>query len=368
MYRAKYIKYKTKYILLKQHSSQTGGSKLFTIVYDKTPEEFIEIVKNEVKKYGYSYIDNQQSLKSNVSMILYFNTIYKTFKKYYNVSCEIKNLLDGIKSITNKCNLHMNLMNLKSDIVPKTCDLMDMTKIRRDEILIARPCGSMFFGGKGIRRINNTSQLIDLQKELRTNISGKTLDGVDQMRGKIILTKYITDPLLFGKDKLKCHFRMYMLVTYAAKPHRQAYDPLDFYVANVGRIFTAREPYVKDDWDRVEIHDTHTSSTKQNYFYPDDCDKLNVNDTDKFIKNFDGKLQIICKQLFDLVKKNIKPFEEHKNGFVVFGIDLMSTADEEIYLIECNDSPGFKNLKGGNYNKFATNLVHWMISNSIGKI
>lgn len=326
---------------------------------DRENTIFLSTVKKEFDKYfreiSLSKLKtyNNPKLLGYVDFMFVYNTTGKITKQYNSIECIIKNSLDGIDNITNKCKLHMSIMSSSSEVkqyISHTTLLNEVTSIKKGDILIVRPCARWANSGKGIVRVSTNQQLVDEKaKYSKLKMSTKNLE--------MIASLYIRNPVLLH-DK-KTHFRMFMLVT--------EYPNNKYYLFKYGKIRTALKKYVDKNYDDNDIHDTHMHSTEHDYIFPIDIDKL----TPKI--SYDDvimQMKKICEYLFELIKDTVKPYPESKHGYNVFGIDFMIDTYSRVYLIECNGNPGYQNIDDDNKNfrLFAKKYVKWVYKNAIEPI
>lgn len=319
---------------LAAHINMRGGKKLtysLCVDYDDT---FNEILRRVLNKHNFTEIpfdelrDNPDKTKKELVDFLFLRyTKSPIVKEYQLIKSRIKNELSGTDELFNKCILH-KLINDSGDRklqshIPKTCDLKDVKHLKEGQILILRPCAPWAAAGKGIVRVTNDKQLQEEKHKYEQN-----------KKFSIIASEYIRNPLLF--DDRKFHLRMYMI--FVATPKFQ------YNLAKIGKILTAKKPYVNKYFDDLEIHDTHVHSTKHDYFFPKDFNETNIPGINEHISDIWEQMNYICGKLSNFVKSKIKPYEESKSGYHVFGLDFMIDASYHVFLIECNHRPGYANI------------------------
>jgi hypothetical protein len=361
----KYLKYKQKYLRLKQ--LQTGGAsrdkldktnKKLTyslcVDYDDT---FNEVLRRILNRHNFKEIPFDElydgSTKSKKTIDFLFLRYIKTpiIKEYQLINCRIKNELSGSNKLFNKCTLH-KLINDSDDKklrshIPKTRDLKDIEHLEKGQILILRPCAPWASSGKGIVRVATEDEL---QKEKRKYKSNNKFS--------IIASEYIRNPLLF--DNRKFHLRMYMIFTVTPK--------FRYELAKIGKILTAKKPYVDKYFDDLDIHDTHVHSTKHDYFFPKDFNETNIPEISEHISSIWDQMDYICGKLSNFVKHDVKPYEESESGYYVFGLDFMVDTAYHVLLIECNNHPGYANIDvddNKNYVDFLEQHFEWIYDRAL---
>lgn len=353
----KYLKYKQKYLQLKY--CQTGGKKITYSLCVDYDDIFNEILRNVLNGHGFKEIqfndlhNNPKAYKSELVDFLFIRYIKSPVpKKYQTIKCHIKNELSGSDDLFNKCKLHTIINNsgnkkLQSHIA-KTRDLKNINRLENNQVLILRPCASWASAGKGIVRVSTDKQLQKEKYKYKMN-----------NKFPIIASEYIRNPLLF--DDKKFHLRMYMIFTATPK--------FQYELAKIGKIITAKKPYVDGNFDDLEIHDTHVHSTAHDYFFPEDSDKLNIEKhMDEHVSDIWNQMNYICGELYKVVSDKIKPYEESKYGYYIFGLDFMVDSAYNVFLIECNHHPGYANIDvddNKKYIDFLTQHFEWIYNRAL---
>jgi hypothetical protein len=217
----------------------------------------------------------------------------------------------SVDDLTNKINLHIKYKNsgllIDSDIV--TTDVPEFSR----SLKIAKPLKG--FQGQGITIVTNSNKL----KEWIANHSEYK---------EWLLQDYIRNPAL--KDGYKFHLRVLVLVM---KEHRQ---PIEAYVATHKFYVKAEMEYVKGDWLNPKIHDTHYKPGKLETFpqsLPDDWKETDGSSIDEKINN-------MIKELLEN-ENDFKPDWNAKNGFEVFGVDVIFDKKTP-YILEFNNKMSLK--------------------------
>lgn len=286
-------------------------------------------------------------------------TIGKDYLKYdkciYDVTTQLKNILvgGGVKGdlvdkdvITNKEELYKNMQIANSYICNKhmmpTLKIEQIRNINPGEVFIVRPIGCGAGGGAGVSVVSNNNDLNYAKK--RTN-----------RYKSVIITNYITSPLLFNQKKF--HLRMYFMV--CVDTHFR------WFMFNRGKIITAELPYISNYYNNPKIHDTHFKSTFKNCYFPEDLDLQP--DQNNLIYE---QMNTILETAAIIIKPHAKSYSESKYGFEVFGCDFMITNDFVVKLIEINarHDYGVDDLKKENaegFKIFCNDFYNWVYNNAI---
>jgi hypothetical protein len=207
---------------------------------------------------------------------------------------------DAKRILTNKANLDF------PEYTPKTYTISspeDVPVIR--SLYILKPVGG--FQGKGIR-------VLDSRAEARAWIQ-------DHPEYKDwVLQKYIQDPATF--QGYKFHLRVVVCVI-------QEKDKRYVYVCNRNRYVLAKEPYVKGDWTNFDIHDTHAKSNPKIAFFPDELPDGWTSGNSRAIEDCIHTIWL------HVAKKSMRTDLDGKNGFELFGADIMFEKKHP-YLLEFN--------------------------------
>jgi hypothetical protein len=288
------------------------------------------------------------------------NSMHWLKRKYYNTSIYLQNSLINTEIISDKDNLHLYMKKEYPDIYLKHLAKSELLtkqitpiQLNIDKIVhIARPINVLEdkkekgikatgYGGKDIIIIYNE----------------KTLNNAKQLLLKydnVLISEYIMDPLLFRNHKF--HIRTFLLASILNKR-------FSTYMLDFGRIFTAKLEYFKGDWENTDIHDTHMKSTEKDWFFPLDFTNANMgrNDiTPSLIKNIFMQIRKIFYAISALLSKNVGLYDNVKNGFNIFGIDLMIKEDFTVILIECNSQGTYKSKEAKTHIKLEKILFNWI--------
>ena len=319
MFYHKYLKYKTKYLQLK--NQQNGGGNTPKTYYvnmgeiDKDPKieklildelEKRDYVEGKEAPYNFIFVAHDAALQKNR-----FNTKKSTWI----------NIVDGEskKIITNKVKLHKNFQNY--DFLKKAFFIEPDTDINKLEIenkqMILKP--SKGFKGYGVKIVENKKEVKDW---LEKNPDYK----------EWLLQEYIMNPDLVNGYKF--HLRVLILIIIKANKE------LSVYVSNRKLYVKALEKYKKGDWQNEKIHDTHfQESIKMELFNERLPDNWTNQDRDNANKEINNSIREIFKDQKDFI-----PEWNSKNGFEVLGADIMFENKKPI-ILEINSRMGWGSRK-----------------------
>jgi hypothetical protein len=220
----------------------------------------------------------------------------------------------SIEDLTNKVILHKKYGDkdflIDSEFLTQSSEL---PKLSGHTLKILKPLGG--FEGHGITIVNKTSQIQEWLKQ-HTEYD------------EWLLQNYIRNPAL--KDGYKFHLRVLTLVK---KDQRK---PIEVYVATHKFYVKAEEQYEKGDWLNPRIHDTHYKPGKMETFpqsLPDGW-------TEKEGEKIDEKINLIVRDLLEK-EDTFKPDWNAKNGFEVFGVDILFDKKKP-YMLEFNHKMSLK--------------------------
>ena len=313
--------------------------------YTKVDVDFQEYIKY-LKKYGLEFEEFYTTAGTKPAFIFYpydapANSHLIT--QHYNTPAYCSNMLDSLDNINNKSNLFFYLKKLYpndyKNFIADSFHLTQSTKYIPGKIYIARPINQIdpktgkilvsAFSGRDIIYITNP----------------ETLTKAKQLLSKydnVLISDYISNPLLF--KGLKFHLRVYLIITYINSEVKTHFFP-DSY------IWTASKPFVLDKFYDKEIHDTHYSSTDDDYLFSSDFNTENMGC--KITKEIKNKLLDDMQAIMDKISKvlvygntGVKLFYNHKNAFQIEGIDIMINDKMQPILIECNSKAGVSDRPG----------------------
>jgi hypothetical protein len=268
-------------------------------------------------------------------------------KPFYKYDTFLSNVINIDYSMLNKNILYTNILKYNSgskSIIKyfvETFLFSNKNKFQFPGNYILRPIYG--FAGSGILYVHNSENLEeaieyyktekDWRGRLKYNLSDITVSGL------------ITDLLLFKGRKF--HLRMYYMVAILE-------GEVSCFLLDNGKIITAKESYNLALPFSKDVHDTHLGSTDDDYFFSYNLTQENISSLgkdsysqDEFNTNTILKgIREIAKGLSNIVvgiskgKPNSLLYENQRNGYHIYGLDILVKDNLEPVLIECNDKPG----------------------------
>lgn len=222
----------------------------------------------------------------------------------------------SVERLTNKYELHKHHPKASFLIPTKLIDQGEaLPKLPSEFLKILKPVEG--FSGSGITIVQSKEEVTDwLEKHLDFK--------------QWILQDYITSPAL--KDGHKFHLRVFVLVRKSHGKEREVF------VANYKIYNKAEEIYKQDDWLNPKIHDTHYKPGKPVLFPTSLPDGWTSEDGTKIQR----KINLILKKLLE-DETEFKPEWNAKNGFEVFGVDILFD-EKKPYILEFNNKMGHKSI------------------------
>jgi len=216
--------------------------------------------------------------------------------------------------ITNKILLHKEyedsefMINSTYLVQSQTIPDIDENKIK-----ILKPLNG--FAGSGIT-------IVQTKEEIKSWITQ------NEKFKEWLLEDYIMDPDL--KNGYKFHFRILIIVIVEQN------KPIEVFISEYKFYTVAKEKYKKGDWQNKKIHDTHYTPGKIMTFPDTYPDNWTVEDSNKAILDMNNIFTKIFKN-----RNDFKPEWNAKNGFEIFGADIMFS-NKKPYLLEINAKTGLK--------------------------
>lgn len=267
-------------------------------------------------------------------------------KPFYNYAKFLSNSINLEYSMLDKGKIYSNILkyNSRGDLnlnnFIEIFLLSSKNKFHFPGNYILRPIYG--FGGSGILYVHNPN---DLQKAIKYYNTHKDFRNRLYSLEEITVSRIITDLLLFKGRKF--HLRMYYMVA-------SLEGEISFFLLDKGKILTAKDPFNLDVPFSKEVHDSHYGSTDVDYVVPNDLTQENISN----LKEKDSYREDIFDTILHGVKKiakgisnivlglsNGKPnsllFENQKNGYYIYGLDILVKDNLEPVLVECNHQVGF---------------------------
>ena len=195
--------------------------------------------------------------------------------------------------ITNKLKLHERFQFLNPS---------------KSKIKILKPTEG--FAGEGIKIIENESEIEEWKQKYPKFTEWQ-------------IQYYIQHPATL--QGYKFHLRSHIMVQL---------KPYSVYISNKKVYYTASEKYTPSDWQNKKIHDTHFTGS-ENVFFPE-----TLPDDWKTPGQSINKINEMFATIF-AEERNFKPEWNAKNGFFIFGADVMFDRREP-FIIEINGKTGLK--------------------------
>jgi hypothetical protein len=281
------------------------------------------------------------------------------FNRYYNVKKYLINMInkDKLNLIYDKSELYNNFKIQSPDTVnlymAYTFNILEKDNYKLDgkNYYILRPIDSS--GGSDIIYISTLEELKNALEYYKSKRNFKNII----YGSNVIASKYIINPYLFKGKKF--HIRIHYMISYIE-------GVFNSFLLDNGQIITSKYLYDIDKPFTKDKHDTHFKTTDDDYNYPQDLEKydnIKENKTKIDIKQFHKYLRTICKTLSQILFSDKKPYtyDTEKNGFKLFGIDIMIDADTmKPILIECNIRPSYGFKYTENRAKFLNIFFKWI--------
>jgi hypothetical protein len=337
-------KFDNKYSKTSRTKNTSRTKKIFYYLFksDYIPDDLVNKIFSIL--YGnqwkpYDYLNN--TIPDFTHLDGHFNQDKSLSTKYSN----LRNVVDDNKyTIANKSNLYNNIkkyLPLKNNLVQQIDVNIQKIHSKQDNInkyykyfnnntsiWIFKPVGG--FSGKFIKVFNNFNtfskyiqQMIHLHHNKFNKL--KNTNNLSKDFSQWVLQEYIDNTLLI--DNRKFHMRAYFLY-YIKNTVKHGY------MSTIYEIALAREPYIKGNYYDSRIHDTHFYDGQQPRYFPRDFPF-----SDDIKNNIIEQVNLIG--TFLLKEINSKCYNDAKNCFEVFGIDLMVDTNYNVKLIEVNTKIGY---------------------------
>ena len=329
---------------------------------DNKGMKYVEKQYEQIRKqYKLSKAEFCESFNKNLIRIpnnfikadIFFYNIYSPFlnKPFYKYNAFLSNTINIDQNQINKNIIYANIIKYNSkkgkvnlNYLIETFLLSEEKKFIFPENYILRPMYA--FAGKDILYIQSSA---DLSKAIEYYKTHQDYKRQSYSLNEIIASKFITDLLLFKGRKF--HLRIYYIVAILE-------GELSCFVLEIGKIATAKLPYdlTKTTFTK-DMHDTHLSSTDDDYVFPEDFTSKNVGldyndeDMEKLQKNIIKKIRKISTYISNIFVGLVKLkggnakkllFENQQNGYYIYGLDILIKADLDPALVECNIEPSVK--------------------------
>jgi hypothetical protein len=416
-YYTKYIKYKTKYLQLRNEGNgalEGGGSghNLTYLILDNQGL-YHDRLRELLNMNGFKEVSKKQVLSSSSKFVDFFwmgqsNKEGDRFDRdLYQIKSTLKTLLwrdnshtRGKDVVTNKQQLYTNMNKHFPDICSKH---MAKTFLLKDVESLSSLIHTPVPTNTPTDTATDTTDTTDTTTNTTTDTATDTTDTTDTatdttdttntataMRGKGV---YIVKPAGHGacagvgvtvvtndreleeaRSTLSRRFKNIIISEYIQNPllyegrkfHLRMYilinsEPFSWAFWDRGKAMTAKLPYIKGDWTNKEIHDSHGETTPKDIYFPED-----ILPKDKYRYVYQ-QMKLILGAVAELIKPNTRCYEESRYCCETFGIDFMITDDYTVKLIEINAEAGYgsKNKDKTKYKAYCSAYFDWFYKNSL---
>lgn len=279
------------------------------------------------------------------------NKINKRFFEYPKFLTNICNK-EITEKILNKDAIIENLQKLDINIskyIPETFNIALLDKYNFPTWYILRPIDS--FSGYGIKYVNSKKELDNAIKYYKIT---KNYKGI-LYGNKVIASEYVSNPLLFKTKKF--HVRLYLAITLVN-------NVFNSFLLDIGHIITANLPFNTDIPFTTDVHDSHSRYTDNDYFFPNDFTKENMNldITKQELHELWNKIRFISLNIAKILKvhKDKLLYPNEKNLIYMLGIDIMIRDNLDPVFIEINTNPGIITKLETTWDYFSKQYFKWI--------
>ena len=273
-----------------------------TFYIDIDRPELSSKFKSELQSRGFV-----ESTKMPVDFMHVYGEAGYNHNLFNTKKSKLVNLITGKSKniIKNKLNLSERFADY--DFIPKSIRIESATDIPKfNKLKIMKPTAG--YAGAGICIVQNSEE---------------AKQCLNSQYREYILQDYIQNPATV--QGYKFHLRIMLILLL---------EPYSLFVANKHHIVTAKKKYIKDDWSNSAIHDTHYYARTNLSFFPE-----TLPDDWKTPGQSINKINEIFRIIFSK-EKEFKPDWNAKNGYYIFGADVMFDGRKPI-LLEINSAPTF---------------------------
>lgn len=313
-----------------------GDYHTYKFIVDKFSNREIEDMANIMKKRG-NWIEAKED-SQNINFI-YAYCVYSEYpQKYWNIQTDIistmklrhprisdKDIFYSYfkKFFPEKCRKYMPL---QYDINSSNYANINKNIFENNRFWLAKL--SAGFGGKRNKLLTSWDQFMSFFQEF---YSGEKIARIPS--NKWVLSYYIKNPLLINGYKF--HLRVPLIYYYGplVTNNKNGIG----YVAMRSMIFTAKKPYVNDDWENSDIHDSRLRiSYARDLEYPKDLDFLTIEKR----QHIDDQIYDISACIIQIINKtnSIACFEKTTYCYYIFGMDILIDANYHAKILEINEN------------------------------
>ena len=320
-------------------------------------ESKIEIPSNPKSKYNTRSKTSNNNTNIKSIDFVWTDGARKSNPHLWDIQTELKNDINML-DLDDKWKLYKIM---KGYGMPFTCVWKSYTKLIPNKLYILKPVCSG--NGTGLRVLWGK----DIPKgEVKYNFIKEMYDEVRNTRfvrrmknHKVIISEYIPN-LLLCQNKV-FHVRLYFIPSLIN-------NEIKFYLTKFGKIITANKDYDIKKIQEKDVFDSHMQHSTKDLFFPEDLPlttKIQLTTKEQHDKIYLNIINIM-KHVSEVAKTRIRKFAEIKNGFSLFGVDLMIDQDLKIYLIEINGSKtGLKDSKDSRFSQKIFDLVEDLFINPL---
>lgn len=282
--------------------------------------------------------------------------LYK-HKEYYLIkSIIINTVVKKSINVLRKSNFHKVLMPALNKLFIPDRKTFNLTRtfnpnkyknfINNHNILILR--ADQGYKGTQIRIIKKYEDFKNIIKELKIIKNNDNWDKAQHIGNHFFnnirwtLESYISKPLLYKNKKF--HFRTYVIFSTINKN----------FIFKKFPIGIAKEDYKNDDYDNMNIHQSHLYDSEELIYLDDFIDKKNLT----YIIN---QLIILFTDFSISKTLSYKCYDETTNCYKIFGADLLIEEDYSIKFIAFNSKPSFDLLYKDIYTKILENTMYYIV-------
>jgi hypothetical protein len=301
---------------------------LFIISKYFTDEDFMKYLDNN----KYCVIKKEEAFKKKFIHFIYFDCgsgtpnkknkliIYKINTNYLS-ALELNEPDFSNKSILNNFVKNKDKKCYKKYFV-KQYTINDVNKLINNKLYIVKPVEG--FAGVGVKVFNSTNKIKDYIKNFKVPNNKKYIKVKNW-----IIEDYINNPLLINEKKF--HMRLILLLTLKNNISK-------IFLHKYAEILPAKHKYNTKNMN-IHIHNTHgnTSTSSEKMLFPSDFEKIFGKVKRKMIQK---QIKILFKTLKKINLFNFNCYENGKNGFEFYGVDIIITDKFKIKCLEINSKPG----------------------------
>lgn len=306
-----------------------------------------KIKPKDFKNNKYKFLKKEETLKKKFIDVIFINRSYSTLNKtqkeeLYKIKTDYLSAIDIIginftdKSLLNK---YIKLKDKKfhKKYFMNQYDYKDIDQLKKN-IYIAKPIPG--YHGFGIKVFNDNKNI----KEYIDNFKIPPNKKYMKKPKKWIIEEYIKNPLLINSKKF--HLRLMLLLTCEN-------NKIEYRYYNKLQIISSLENFTLEKLN-FNIHNTHKKDTTIKYF-PEYFTEIFGESKTKKVKK---EINTLFKGLVELDLFKFKCYENSKNCFELFGVDLIITDKYKVKLLEINEKPGFKDYsKTGLFSNLLTYIA-----------